>query len=67
MLNFLHHDAHVIHGSLNPENIFIDIQGHIKLSGLGFSMSDPSINRIECIFNFSTPNSIPNLSYVHRK
>ena len=24
VLNFLHDDAHVIHGSLNPENIYID-------------------------------------------
>ena len=64
VFNFLHDDAHVIHGSLNPENIFIDAQGHIKLSGLGFSMSDPSLNGIECKFNFSSPNSIPNLSYV---
>lgn len=64
VLNFLHDDAHVIHGSLNPENIFIDTQGHIKLSGLGFSLSDPPISGIECQLNFSLQNSIPNLSYI---
>ncbi len=61
---FLHDNAHVIHCGLNPDEIFINSQGHIKLSGLEFSLSDPAIGGQEIKVNSSYPNTNPLLKYT---
>jgi SCY1-like protein 2 len=64
VMRFLHDDAHVIHSALDLDNIFINPQGHIKVSGLTFSISDPSIAGSEIKLNNFYPNAMPNLKYV---
>jgi len=62
-INFLHQDAKVIHLSICPENIFIDNQAHIKLSGLNFSLPDPQkqVSEIK-LYNYNV-TALPNLKY----
>ena len=63
-LAFLHNDAHVIHTSITPDNVFINAQGHIKLSGLAFCLSDPPLSGLEFKLNKEFPNALPCLKYV---
>jgi SCY1-like protein 2 len=36
-LQFCHQDAHLVHGNLHPEAVFINVKGDWKLGGFGFS------------------------------
>lgn len=38
-LDFLHNHAHLIHGAISPENVFITLSGAWKLGGFGFAIS----------------------------
>ena len=60
VINFLHSDAHSIHTNFNPDNIFIDKEYKIKISGLNFAINDPPLQGGE--INISS-GATPNLSY----
>ena len=60
VINFLHSDAHSIHTNFNPDNIFIDKDNKIKISGMNFSVNDPPLQGGE--INVSS-GATPNLSY----
>jgi SCY1-like protein 2 len=62
VLGFLHDDAKVIHNNLTLDNIFITEKGHIKISGLGYSINDSSINGAEFKFNNSISAAMPSLN-----
>jgi SCY1-like protein 2 len=64
VISFLHVDAHVIHSSINPDNIFISLQGHVKLSGLGFSITDPPVGGADLKLNSFYPNAMQNLKFT---
>lgn len=64
VLSFLHDDAHVIHTAINPDNVFINPQGHVKMSGLSFSISDPPVGGMEVKLNPTYPNALPCLRFV---
>ena len=73
---FLHNDAHVIHGNLNPDVIFIDLNNRIKMSGLSFSINDPPLQGSDINLNsyipptmttinpHNSPLSLPNLNFT---
>ena len=60
VINFLHSDAHSIHTNFNPDNIFIDKDNKIKISGMNFAVNDPPLQGGE--INVSS-GATPNLSY----
>ena len=62
VIRFLHDDAHVISATLTPDNIFITTTGHIKLSGLAFSINDPPISGAELKLSANCANALPNLT-----
>jgi SCY1-like protein 2 len=64
VVSFLHEDAHVIHTSLSMDNIFINPSGHVKLSGLAFSLSDPAIGGADIKHSPTFPNALPLLKFV---
>jgi SCY1-like protein 2 len=64
VISFFHVDAHVIHTCMNPDNIFINAQGHIKLSGLSFSITDPSVSGAELKLNPAYPEALPCMKYI---
>lgn len=64
VFTFLHGDAHVIHATLHPDNIFFSSSGHIKLSGLGFSIGDPPLNGAEFKLSSMYPDALPCLNYI---
>lgn len=64
VLAFLHEDAKVIHSTLSPDNVFITSSGHIKISGLAFSLTDPPMNGLELKLNTFYNNAMPCLKYV---
>jgi SCY1-like protein 2 len=64
VVSFLHDNAHVIHNGLNPDEIFITAEGHIKLSGLEFSFFDPAIGGQETKISPILFNSNPPLKFV---
>jgi SCY1-like protein 2 len=37
-LQFCHQDAHLVHGNLTPDSVFVNTKGDWKLGGLAFSM-----------------------------
>jgi SCY1-like protein 2 len=61
VLAFLHDDAKVIHGNLTLDNIFITDKGHVKIAGLGYSISDSPLGRSEFKFNTSISDAMPYL------
>lgn len=68
-LIFLHEDGKVIHSYLNPDSIFIDDKGKIKLSGFHFAITDPSTEKgKESKPNISQKDlgnrESPNLSFI---
>jgi SCY1-like protein 2 len=64
VVSFLHDNAHVIHGGLNPDEIFITAEGRIKISGLEFSLFDPAIGGQESKISSIYFNSNPSLKFV---
>jgi SCY1-like protein 2 len=64
VLSFLHEDAKVIHANLTPDNIFITNAGHVKLSGMCFSLLDSPISGSEFKINNSISNAMPSLNHI---
>jgi SCY1-like protein 2 len=64
VINFMHNDAKVILQSITPENILITSNGNLKLSGLAFNITDPSIEGAESNLNKHFPNAMPLLKFV---
>lgn len=63
-LIFLHEDAKVIHGYINPDGIFIDEKGKIKLSSFCFSILDPNVmGNTNPTYNFNLVES-PNTNFI---
>lgn len=63
-LIFLHEDAKVIHSYINPDGIFIDDKGKIKLSSFCFSLKDPNImGNNSPVYNLNSVES-PNCNYL---
>ena len=59
---FLHNDAHVVHNNLNPDNIFIDVNNKIKISGMSFSLEDPPLQGGDIDISKYSPNAIQNIN-----
>ncbi len=59
---FLHNDAHVVHNNLNPDNIFIDVNNKIKISGMSFCVEDPPLQGGDIDISKYTPNAIQNIN-----
>ena len=59
---FLHNDAHVVHNNLNPDNIFIDLNNKIKISGMSFSIEDPPLQGGDIDISKYSPNAIQNIN-----
>ena len=59
---FLHNDAHVVHNNLNPDNIFIDSNNKIKISGMSFSLEDPPLQGGDIDISKYTPQAIQNIN-----
>ena len=59
---FLHNDAHVVHNNLNPDNIFIDVNNKIKISGMSFSIEDPPLQGGDIDISKYSPSSIQNIN-----
>ena len=63
VLMFLHENAKVIHSYLSPENIYITLDGKLKVSGLQFSITDPSVGGAEINFNRMSLAAQPTLKF----
>ena len=59
---FLHNDAHVVHNNLNPDNIFIDLNNKIKISGMSFSIEDPPLQGGDIDISKYSPPAIQNIN-----
>ena len=62
-LIFLHEDAKVIHSYINPDCVFVDEKGKIKLSSFCFAVSDPDKETVKPNFDLNSSES-PNLNYL---
>lgn len=63
-LTFLHDDAKVIHGTINPDNVFVTSSGQVKIGGLPFSTDDPSIEGADFKINDRNAAINPNVKYL---
>ena len=59
---FLHNDAHVVHNNLNPDDIFIDINNKIKISGMSYSVEDPPLQGGDIDITKYSPSGIQNIN-----
>ncbi len=64
VISFMHNDAKVILLSISPENILITSNGKLKLSGLGFIVSDPPLEGTKYKLESAFPNALPNLKFL---
>lgn len=64
VISFMHNDAKVILTAITPENLFITATGKLKLSGLAFSVSDPSGSMTRLKLENTFPNANPNFKFL---
>ena len=62
---FLHNDTLVVYNNLNPDNIFIDVNNKIKISGTSFSIEEPPLQGDDTDINKYSPNEIQNINTLN--